>query len=136
RVRFLLAVVILGLISLEGVSRPGMSISEVISKALAVIAGFTLLGQSLLDQQKERAVQRKREALDSGSSAAAAGVNATASEDAKITFFDSKALGPELEDRVMWAAGILLQLTAGCSFAAFSGGKILARIGTTGGESD
>lgn len=47
----------------------------------------------------------------------------------QITFFDSKALGPELEDRVMWAAGILLQLTAGCSFAAFSGGKILARWG-------
>ena len=47
----------LGLLSLEGVSRPGISTSEIVSKALAVIAGFALLGQAFLDQQKEQAVQ-------------------------------------------------------------------------------
>lgn len=47
----------LGLLSLEGVSRPGISTSEIVSKALAAIAGFALLGQAFLDQQKEQAVQ-------------------------------------------------------------------------------
>lgn len=43
------------------------------------------------------------------------------------SFCDSAALGPDLEDRIMWAADILLELTAGCSLVAFSGEKILAR---------
>lgn len=53
----MLAGVILGLLSLEGLPKPGMSASQIISQALAAQAGFVLLVQALLDQQKEQAVQ-------------------------------------------------------------------------------
>lgn len=45
----------------------------------------------------------------------------------KVAFFDSAALGDELEGKVMWAADILLQLTAACSFVLISDEKVLAR---------
>lgn len=48
---------ILGLLSLDGVSRPGMSTSQVVSEVLAALAGSILLGQAFLDQQKEQAVK-------------------------------------------------------------------------------
>lgn len=57
RLRFVMAVVVLGLLSLDGFSRPGMSTSQVVSEALAGLAGLALFGQALLDQQKEQAVQ-------------------------------------------------------------------------------
>lgn len=57
RLRLVLAVVILGLISLEGFSRPGMTTSQIVSEALAGLAGLALLVQALLDQRKEQAVQ-------------------------------------------------------------------------------
>ena len=53
----MLAVITLGLISLDGFSRPGMTISQVVSEALAGLAGLALLVQALLDQRKEQAVQ-------------------------------------------------------------------------------
>lgn len=45
----------------------------------------------------------------------------------QIAFFDSAALGADLELKVRWAADIVLQLTAACSFVAFSDEKVLAR---------
>ena len=57
RLRLVLAIVILGLISLDGFSRPGMTTSQVVSEALAGLAGLALLVQALLDQRKEQAVQ-------------------------------------------------------------------------------
>ncbi len=57
RLRFVLAAVILGLLSLDGFSRPGMTASQVVSEALAGLAGVVLFAQALLDQQKERAVE-------------------------------------------------------------------------------
>lgn len=56
----MLAGIILGLVSLEGLPKPGMSGSQIISQALAAQAGFALLVQALLDQQKEQAVQVKK----------------------------------------------------------------------------
>ena len=46
---------------------------------------------------------------------------------AQVAFFDSAALGTDLEVKVRWAADIVLQLTAACSFVVFSDGKVLAR---------
>ena len=60
RLRLVLAVVILGLISLDGFSRPGMTTSQIVSEALAGLAGLALLVQALLDQRKEQAVQVRR----------------------------------------------------------------------------
>lgn len=57
RLRFVLAAVVLGLLSLDGFSRPGMTTSQVVSEALAGLAGVVLFAQALLDQQKERAVE-------------------------------------------------------------------------------
>lgn len=54
RARFVLGVVILGLLSLEGFVRPGMTIFQLVSKLLAGLAGVSLFAQALLDQQKER----------------------------------------------------------------------------------
>eukprot|EP00903_Cladosiphon_okamuranus_P008720 g8352.t1 len=137
RLRFFLAAVILGLLSLDGVSRPGMTTSQVVSEALAALAGVVLFAQALLDQQKERAVKMRREAV-AASSAWAGGGDSTGptTEEGEVAFFDSKALGYDLEPKVRWAADILLQLTAACSFVAFSDGKVLARVGDAGGASD
>ncbi|CAN0056084.1 unnamed protein product, partial [Hapterophycus canaliculatus] len=63
RLRFVLAAVILGLLSLDGFSRPGMTTSQVVSEVLAGLAGISLLVQALLDQQLERAVETRREAM-------------------------------------------------------------------------
>lgn len=57
RLRFVLAAVTLGLLSLDGFSRPGMTTSQVVSEALAGVAGLVLFAQALLDQQTERAVE-------------------------------------------------------------------------------
>lgn len=57
RARLVLAVVILGLLSLEGFARPGMTIFQLVSKLLAGLAGVLLFAQALLDQQKERAFE-------------------------------------------------------------------------------
>lgn len=57
RLRLVLAAVILGLLSLNGFSRPGMTLYQIVSEALACLAGVVLFAQALLDQQKERAVE-------------------------------------------------------------------------------
>eukprot|EP00752_Nemacystus_decipiens_P006524 g5875.t1 len=136
RLRFVLAAVILGLLSLDGFSRPGMTTSQVVSESLAGLAGFVLFAQALLDQQKERAVEMRREAIAASPASAGGDDAGPAGEGGKIAFVDSAALGADLEGKVRWAADIVLQLTAACSFVAFSDGKVLARVGDTGGESD
>ncbi|CAM9322434.1 unnamed protein product [Laminaria digitata] len=128
RLRLVLAVVILGLISLDGFSRPGMTTSQVVSEALAGLAGLALLVQALLDQRKEQAVQMRREAIASASAAQTGEEeDAPAAGEGQVSFFDGEALGSDREGRVRWAADILLQLTAGCSVLVFSDGKVLAR---------
>ncbi|CAM9652363.1 unnamed protein product [Scytosiphon promiscuus] len=136
RLRFVLAAVILGLLSLDGLSRPGMTTSQVVSEVLAGLAGVSLFVQALVDQQLERAVATRREAMAAAAASEGGQIAGVTPEEKKVAFFDSAALGEELEAKVMWAADILLQLTAACSFLLLSDGKVLARVGATGGESD
>ncbi|CAM9187215.1 unnamed protein product [Ectocarpus sp. 6 AP-2014] len=136
KARFALGVVILGLLSLEGFAPPGMTIFQLVSKLLAGLAGVSLFAQALLDQQKERAFEMRREAIAAAPASAGGPGMDTAAGEGQVAFFDSAALGSDLEAKVMWAADIALQLTAACSFVMFSDGEVLARVGATGGESD
>ncbi|CAN0107161.1 unnamed protein product [Ectocarpus fasciculatus] len=132
KARFVLAVVILGLLGLEGFARPGMTVFQIVSKLLAGLAGVLLFGQALLDQQKERAFEVRREAIAAAPASAGGPGADTAAGEGQVAFFDSVALGNDLEAKVMWAADIALQLTAACSFVMFSDGQVLARVSCAG----
>lgn len=47
----------LGLLSLDGLPRPGMPKSQLVSITMAAVAGLALVAQGLLDQRKEQVVQ-------------------------------------------------------------------------------
>ncbi|CAM9875155.1 unnamed protein product [Ectocarpus sp. 12 AP-2014] len=132
KARFVLGVVILGLLSLEGFAQPGMTIFQLVSKLLAGLAGVSLFAQALLDQQKERAFEMRREAIAAAPASAGGPAMDTAAGEGQVAFFDSAALGSDLEAKVMWAADIALQLTAACSFVMFSDGEVLARVSCAG----
>lgn len=49
----------LGLLSLDGLPRPGMPKSQLVSITMAAVAGLALVLQGLLDLRKEQVVQVK-----------------------------------------------------------------------------
>lgn len=53
----------LGLLSLDGLPRPGMTNSQLVSITMVALAALALLAQGLLDQRKEQAVQVKNTLL-------------------------------------------------------------------------
>lgn len=57
RLRLVFGGVILGLLSLDGLVRPGMTTTQLVSTTMAALAAIALLSQAFLEQRKEKAVQ-------------------------------------------------------------------------------